>query len=319
MRERIRDVDANLLLFLHALLEERNLTRAGARMAMTQPAMSGALGRLRRHFDDELLVRTGRDFELTALARELQPVVAEAVESAEALLGAQREFDPERSTRNFAVSVSEYAMTVLAEPLARAVQRSAPGCLLSLDSLPTDPSVLENHLMRRDLVVGPLGFGLPGKFQPLFTDHLVCIVARDNPRLAGGSLSLDDLREMPHALAVFSAAGRHRRPLEIVAERFGLAERTVQVTVDSLLTLPFAISGTGLCGFVPARLAVRCLEVLDLAIARTPLDRVEITEAAHWHPGKANDPAVLWLRELLYDVAIELEDRAPEIEETAQT
>jgi DNA-binding transcriptional LysR family regulator len=315
MRERIRDVDANLLLFLHALLEERNLTHAGTRMAMTQPAMSGALGRLRRHFDDELLVRTGRDFELTALARELQPLVAEAVESAEALLGAQRQFDPARSSRSFAVSVSEYAMTVLAEPLARAVHCHAPGCLLSLDSLPADPSVLENHLLRRDLMVGPLGFDLPGQVQPLFTDHLVCLVARDNPRLADGALSLEDLHAMPHAVAEFSAAGRRKRPLEVAAEKAGLADRTVQVTVTSLLTLPFAISGTGLCCFVPSRLAVRCLDVLDLAIAQTPLDRVEITEAAHWHPGKGNDPAVVWLRELLYDVAIELEDRVPELDQ----
>jgi len=314
MRERIRDVDANLLLFLHALLEERNLTHAGARMAMTQPAMSGALGRLRRHFDDELLVRTLRDFELTDLARQLQPLVAEAVESAEVLLGAERAFDPTRSTRSFAVSVSEYAMTVLAEPLARAVHRSAPGCVLSLDPLPSDPSVLENHLMRRDLVVGPLGFALPGQVQPLFTDQLACLVAPGNPRLRDGCLSLDDLREMPHAVAEFSAGGRHKRPLEIALERVGLADRTVQVTVTSLLTLPFAISGTELCAFVPSRLAVRCRDVLDLTIARTPLDRIEITEAAHWHPAKATEPAVVWLRELLYDVAIELEDRAPDID-----
>ena len=317
MRERIRDVDANLLLFLHALLEERNLTRAGTRMAMTQPAMSGALGRLRRHFDDELLVRTSRDFELTALARELQPLVAEAVESAEVLLGARRQFDPARSSRSFAVSISEYAMTVLAEPLARAVHRFAPGCVLSLDSLPTDPSVLENHLLRRDLVVGPLGFDLPGQVQPLFTDHLVCLVARDNPRLTDGALSLEDLRAMPHAVAQFRGAGGRKRPLEIAAEKAGLADRTVQVTVTSLLTLPFAISGTGLCCFVPSRLAVRCLDVLDLAIAQTPLDRVEITEAAHSHPGKSKEPAVLWLRELLYDVAVELEDRAPQLPEPA--
>ena len=57
MNERLREVDANLLLSLHALLEERNLTHAGERMTMSQPAMSGALVRLRKHFDDELLVR----------------------------------------------------------------------------------------------------------------------------------------------------------------------------------------------------------------------------------------------------------------------
>ena len=65
MKERLRQVDANLLLSLHALLEERNLTHAGERMTMSQPAMSGALARLRKHFDDELLVRVGRGFELS--------------------------------------------------------------------------------------------------------------------------------------------------------------------------------------------------------------------------------------------------------------
>ena len=66
--------------------------------------------------------------------------------------------------------------------------------------------------MRRDLIVGPLGFDLPGRTQPLFTDHLVCLVARGNPRLVDGGLSLDDLREMPHAVAEFGAAGERSGP-----------------------------------------------------------------------------------------------------------
>ena len=123
----LRQVDANLLLSLHALLEERNLTHAGARMTMSQPAMSGALARLRKHFDDELLVRTGRGFELSPLGEELRPLVAEAVEAAEALLGNQREFDPGSSTKQFDVSMSEYAMTVLSEPLTRLMREQAPG------------------------------------------------------------------------------------------------------------------------------------------------------------------------------------------------
>lgn len=309
MREMVRGVDANLLLALHALLEERNITHAGARMMVSQPAMSGSLGRLRTHFDDELLVRTGREFELTPLAERLRPLVAEAVEAAEALLGTQRDFAPEQSSRVFAVSMSEYAMTVLAEPLTRAILERAPGCSVSFDSIPGQPEELDRHLMRRDLVVGPLGFGLPGLTQPVFTDHLVCLVDRHNPRLRDGRLAHDDLREMPHAVAEFAAAGDQKRPLEVLAEQAGLADRQVQVTVTSLLTLPFAIAGTGLCAFVPSRLAARCLDLLGLAVAETPLDRVEITEAAHWHPRRAQEPSGTWLRELLYDVAIELEDQ----------
>jgi DNA-binding transcriptional LysR family regulator len=109
----LRDVDANLLLSLHALLEERNLTHAGERMTMSQPAMSGALARLRKHFGDELLVRSGRGFELTPLAEQLRPAVADAIEAADDLLGHQRAFDPRTSRKRFDVSMSEYAMTVL--------------------------------------------------------------------------------------------------------------------------------------------------------------------------------------------------------------
>ena len=140
MKERLREVDANLLLSLHALLEERNLTHAGERMTMSQPAMSGALARLRKHFDDELLVRVGRGFELTPLAERLRPVVAEAVEAAEALLGNQREFDPATSNKRFAVSMSEYAMTVLAEPLTRLLAEQAPGCSVALDPIDVRPT-----------------------------------------------------------------------------------------------------------------------------------------------------------------------------------
>jgi DNA-binding transcriptional LysR family regulator len=307
MTERLRDVDANLLLALHALLEERNLTHAGNRMTMSQPAMSGALARLRRHFDDELLVRSGRGFELTPLAEELRPLVAAAVESAEALLGNQREFDPSSSTKQFEVSMSEYAMTVLSEPLSRLLREQAPGCSVSFDAVPASRDQFESQLMRRDLIVVPLGFDLPGRTQPVFTDELVCVVARSNCYLRDGALSLDDLLAMPHAVAEFLPAGDRKRPLEVEAEEKGLADRVVLVQVTSLLTLPFAVAGTDMCAFVPARLARRCLDMLDLLIAGTPLHPVHITEAAHWHPRRAQDPAGVWLRRLLYDVAVDVE------------
>lgn len=308
MRERLRDVDANLLLALHALLEERNLTHAGERMTMSQPAMSGALARLRKHFDDELLLRVGRGFELTPLAERLRSEVADAIEAAEALLGNQRDFDPASSTRRFTVSMSEYAMTVLAEPLTRLLYEQAPGCSVALDAVDVAPEQFETQLMRRDLIIGPLGFDFPGRRQPVFTDHLVCVVARGNPRLVDGRLSPEDLQAMPHAVAEFGAAGERRRPLEIEMDKRGIVDRPVLVQVTSLLTLPFAVSGTEMCAFVPARLARRCLEILDLEVAATDLDSVQITEAAHWHLRRENEPAVVWLRRLLYDVAVSVED-----------
>jgi DNA-binding transcriptional LysR family regulator len=81
----------------------------------------------------------------------------------------------------------------------------------------------------------------------------------------------------------------------------------VLVLVTSLLTVPFAVAGTQMCAFVPRRLALRCLDVLDLVIADTPLDPIRITESAHWHPRRDVDPAGVWLRRLLHDVALEVE------------
>ena len=304
----VGSVDANLLLALHALLEERNLTHAGARLHMSQPAMSGALTRRRVHFDDALLVRSGRDFQLTELAERLRPVVADAVQSAQALLGEARAFEPDKAARRFTISLSEYAMTVLAEPLVRALRECAPGCSISFDGLPAVREDFESYLARRDLVIVPLGFDFPGERQPVFTEELVCLVARGHPRLVEGALTLDDLRQLPHVTAEFAAAGPVKRPLEVLADRYGLAERNVQVTVTSLLTVPYAIAGTDLCAFVPARLAHRCLHVLDLTVARTPVPAVQITEAAHWHPRRAADPAGRWLRGLLHSVSVGLED-----------
>ena len=112
-------------------------------------------------------------------------------------------------------------MTVLAEPLTRLLGEQAPGCTVALDAVDVAPDQFETQLMRRDLIIGPLGFEFPGRTQPVFTDELVCVVARDNPRLADGALTLDDLQAMPHAVAEFGAAGERKRPLEVEMERRG--------------------------------------------------------------------------------------------------
>ncbi len=118
--------DLNLLLPLKALLEEGNVTRAGQRLELSQPAMSAALARLRRRFDDELLVRSGRDYELTPLARDLLPEVQHAVRLMARAMDREDEFDPVTSRRCFRLAMSDYAIAVLHEPLVRLISATAP-------------------------------------------------------------------------------------------------------------------------------------------------------------------------------------------------
>src|SRR4051794_7101837 len=147
--------DLNLLLPLKVLLEEGNVTRAGQRLELSQPAMSAALARLRRRFDDELLVRSGRDYELTPFARDLLPEVQRALRLMGAALHLEDEFDPTPSERTFRLAMSDYATAVVHEPLVRLVQGEAPGVRLLIAHL--GPGVRESptSLIEHDALVAP--------------------------------------------------------------------------------------------------------------------------------------------------------------------
>ena len=120
--------DLNLLVQLKVLLEEGNVTRAGQRLSLSQPTMSAALARLRRKFNDELLTRSGRDYELTPLAVELLPEVQRAVRLMSRALQVEESFDPVRSDRTFRMMMSDYAIAVIHEQLVARVSVLAPGC-----------------------------------------------------------------------------------------------------------------------------------------------------------------------------------------------
>src|SRR6204780_3198352 len=111
--------DLNLMVALKALLEEGNVTKAGAKIGKSQPAMSTALARLRRHYKDELLVRVGRDYELTPFARALIPSVQQTLQCVELALDNGRRFDPATSRHTFRINATDYVITVLAEVLLR--------------------------------------------------------------------------------------------------------------------------------------------------------------------------------------------------------
>src|SRR5919198_2534586 len=113
----LKSADLNLLVALDALLTERNVTRAAERLSLGQPATSAALRRLRRLFDDQLLVRRGRVMELTPLARTLVTPVREILQGIDGLLSIRPEFDPECDERSFSVMASDYVALILLRPL----------------------------------------------------------------------------------------------------------------------------------------------------------------------------------------------------------
>src|ERR1700733_1832320 len=297
------EIDLNLLLALGALLEDRNLTRAGERIGMSQPAMSAALARLRRHFGDELLEREGRGYKRTVFGEQLLPTVRDALRQLEATMQRSPRFDPAESGREFSIAASDYAVTILADPLLRLVKRTAPGIRLNLHPLPGSLPASTQPLSTEDLLIGPVGYDFPGRHAELFRDRFVCVADPVAAGLEDGALTLDDLARMPHAAPTFAPGAR--TPVDRVLDELGVTPR-VRVTVFGWLSVPFVLAGTEMVAVMPERMARLAVRGAPLAGLAPPVGLAGLVGAAYWHPSRTDDPAVRWLLRTLREAAREL-------------
>lgn len=300
----LRKIDVNLIVVLDAILNEMNLTRAGDAIGMSQPAVSGALARLRTQFDDPLLVRNGKVFEPTERALELRPVVTQAMVEIKRIFDILPTFDPATSTRTFYVAASDYALAQLTSPLIRLMKQEAPGTSVSFETMPSQMGVSAVDLLRRDVIVAATGVGIAGKHQSLFSDNFVCIVDKNNPRLRDGKLELSDLNELRKVKVSFGDA--IALPTDIAMAELGVTPQ-LGIVVDGFLPVPFAVAQTTMYGLVPERIANEYSERLGLVVAETPLKVPVLIESVHWHPSKSGDPALKWLIGMLRKAAEEIE------------
>jgi DNA-binding transcriptional LysR family regulator len=297
------EIDVNLLVALGALLEDRNLTRAGERIGVSQPAMSAALARLRRHFGDDLLEREGRGYRLTVLGEQLLPAVREALRQLELTLQRSPRFDPADSDREFSIAASDYAVSILADPLLRLVKQAAPRIRLRLHSLPPGLAAASQVLSMYDALIGPVGYDFPGRHAELFRDRFVCVADPVATGLDAGRLTLADLERLPHAEPTFAPGSR--TPVDWALDELGIT-RQVRVQVFGWLTVPFVLTGTEMIAIMPERLARLATRSTRLAILEPPFGPVEMVEAAYWQPSRSDDPAIRWLVSALQEAASDL-------------
>jgi DNA-binding transcriptional LysR family regulator len=301
-------IDLNLLVILQALLEEGNVTRAGVRLGMPQPAVSNALARLRRHYRDELLLRAGNGYDLTPLARSLLPSVQESTRLIGRTFSPGEAGQPPVGDRLFTICLSDYSMTVLGEPLLRRVHDLAPDAKIQLRLATREPADGDRGLLGYDLLIGPPRLQSSRPPEVLLRDRLVYVADPANPRLRAGAdgawrLTAADLAALPHAAARLPDPGSD--PAGMALLRRGITPNVVLIT-GGWLPLPFLIVGTDLVAAVPERLARRTGAAAGVTIVEPPFGTVELVEAAWWHPLHATDPALTWLRGIVADVAASL-------------
>jgi DNA-binding transcriptional LysR family regulator len=300
--------DLNLLVILQALLEEGNVTRAGVRLGMPQPAVSNALARLRRHYRDELLLRSGNGYDLTPLARSLLPAVQETTRRIEQTFFSGQAGQPPVGDRVFTICLSDYSMTVLGEPLVRRVHELAPEASIQMRLATPEPAEGDRGLLAYDLLIGPPRLASAGQSEVVMRDRLVYVADPANPRLrasadGGWHLTAEDLAALPHAAARFPDPGSD--PAAMALLRRGITPNVV-LTTAGWLPLPFLVEGTDLVAAVPERLARRMGAAAGVTIVEPPFGIIELIEAAWWHPLYATDPALTWLRGIVTEIAASL-------------
>ncbi|MEU9635856.1 LysR family transcriptional regulator [Streptomyces tendae] len=285
-------LDLNLVVALRALLEERNVTRAGQRVGLSQPAMSAALSRLRRHFDDDLLARVGGHYELTALGQVLLDRASTAYDLLERLFASQADFDPAKESREFKLVASDYAVAVFGTELARVVHQEAPGIRLRFAQTPTSVvDATDTLLSTTDGLLMPHGVISDFPATDLYQDRWVFLVAEDHPSV-DDRLTREDLARLPWVT--------YQRTYDAPAVRqlgmLGIEPR-VEVSVDSFQIMPLLVGGTRRIALVQARLARLLAPLAAVRVVEPPYEAVPLSEALWWHPVHTHDAAHIWLRE----------------------
>ena len=301
---RLSTFDLNLLRTLDTLLQERSVTRAAERLHVTQQAVSGALKRLREHFNDELLVQIGRRLEPTPLGNALIRPVREVMLHIARVIETQPTFDPARSARRFRIAMSDYSNLIIAPPLMAELSRCAP-------ELACDHRLL-GKAMFRDLESGALDFGLlPSHWRlyqdslsdsiqsmVLFKDDFVCVVDKNNP--VGDGLTMDEYASLPH-LAMW--VGGEVRTIVQNAWAINRLVPRISATSTTFASLVSMTVGTPMVATVQRRLAMRYKECWPIRVLECPMPIETVVEQLNWHERNADDPAHSFMRDCFARVA----------------
>lgn len=298
---RLRDLDLNLLVALDALLREAHVSRAAARLEMSQSSMSLALSKLRAVFNDPLLVKGGSALVLTARARELMPRVEDALRQIDGLLHEQQAFDPANARDTITLIVTDYIDFVVVPSLVKEMARRAPHVILRI--VGPNPKRLGEVFSSGEVDVSISYFPDPPaslRVRPLFQDRLVGIARRGHPFLADAP-SLQGFCDAAHVIIEPGEATMYNAQVDQQLQRAGLARR-IQLSKPTFLGVPFIVEQSDLLSTMPEKVARGFTRFTDMEIFEPPLALDPFDVVLLWHDRTHTNPLHRWFRELIIEL-----------------
>ncbi len=284
-------LDANLLQLFELIYSTRSVTRAAEQLGLAQPTVSIWLGKLRKHLDDPLFVRTPSGMQPTPEADALIDTVRQALESLRALSQREARFDPATSDRRFRIGMTDASHITLLPQLLAHVRSVAPGVRLGAEQIDGQIGArLESG--EADLALGfipELGAGFYQ--QSLYTQDWVCLANGKHPRITE-TLTLADYQREEH---IHIVSGTGHTLLESSLERHHLPHRVV-LELPGFLGLATIVSTTDLLVTLPRHIGETLARIGGLRVFPCPIPIPGFTVRQHWHARYHNDPGNRWLR-----------------------
>jgi len=288
----LKKLDLNLFLVFDTIYTERNLTQAAKSLSITQPAVSNALSRLRKIFNDELFIRTARGMLPTPVADSIAQNVSEALVMLNSSVKEREEFDPASAERIYQFSMTDLAEAVLLPKLFPFFERHAPG--LGLHSYYTKRNELVRQLSRGELdfaIDVPVVEDTQVFHQSLIRDHYVCAMRPEHP-LANDELTLESYLALKHIHVSSRRKGLGQVDLALLRYK---AERSIHLRVQHYRVAAAVVSETDLVMTVPRYLA----EQYHMNLLSLPFEVPDMDLHLYWHRQSDSDQSHRWLRESL--------------------
>lgn len=302
-----RTLDLNLLRVFNEIMTERSLTKAASKLALTQPAVSNALRRLREALGDDLLRRNGQGLEPTPRALALWPTVQQALQALQETL-APGGFVPAQANTTFVLAMADATAAELIPGLVQVLDHEAPGVTIRVVPLTTrDPRRLLDE-EAADLAVGyfpavlagltaqaQAGETVPFEHQRLYLTRYVCVMRKDHP-LAREELTLERYCAARHLLVSFSG-----RPYGFIDEALaGLGRRRhIVLTVNQFFTAGRVVAGSDLLTVLPRHFVNVTGIAGQLVLRELPFNVPAVHVDALWHRRLQHSGAHAWLRDVL--------------------
>ena len=290
----LQTLDLNLLKAFSVLMEERNVSKAAEHLAITQPAMSGVLARLRDSFDDPLFVRVQRGVVPTNRALELAPQVKKVLNEVEQLLQPPQ-FDPTTAELTVRIACTDYAMRAVIVPFLRLLKIQAPKIKVAV--LAINESIVQNQLEQRQIdfsLVTP-DFQAPDiHAQNLYDERYICAVRHNHPIAQQTELTLEQFCQLEQALISYHGCS-FSGVTDQASQAIGL-QKNVSLSVQNFIILPELLEQSDLLAVVPERLITH---LDNLKRFKPPLKIQGFTKTLIWHERTHKDPAYRWIRELI--------------------